>query len=287
MCSINYTQHIQQLSELHTQLHNENNKLEEINNKKICIENQINLINKKISSNAIYNMLNEWSDDIITYITKFLNGHSIANLYNTSTLFRIRIKNIYLIIVFKFTFDTNHNYNKIKTHSGMQKFACVFSLQYMKTHNIHIHYILANLINLYDFKNNKLIFKNNINIEEYSQIMLLNKIIKSNTKLKYITFENYKQFLSNYDIKYSSQNNDGKIKEFLNICKILPDSNNNNEFYYYYNHMKVFMNKYVPSIKSSDFRLKIYKKFINDNYLYYYMFGYIYDKIIDSIYILN
>jgi len=281
MCSINNTTNVQQLNELQR-------KLQEINEEQKYIKEQIKFIERTISLNVINTILNECSDDIITCITKFLSSHSIANLYNTSKLFRIRIKKIYLIIVFKFKFDPEHNYRKIKTHLGMNKFACVFPLQYMKTHNIHIHYILANIIHLYDSnpEHNKLHFKNNINIEEYSQITQLYKILVSFTPSKKITFENYKQFLCNYDIRYSSQNNDERIKHFIDICKFPPGSNYN-EFYYFYNHLKIFVNKYVPSIKSGDFRRQEYMKIINENKLYYYMFGFMYDKIIDSVYVLN
>ena len=124
MCSTNNTTNVQQLNELQSEL-------QQINNKQECISNQIKLLKKKISSNVITTILNECSDDIITCITNILSSHTIANLYNTSKLFRIRIKKLYFIIVFKFKFDPEHNYRRIKTYLGMNKLLMVLFYFYI------------------------------------------------------------------------------------------------------------------------------------------------------------
>ena len=176
----------------------------------------------------------------------------------------------------------------------MHTFTCVFSIQYMRIHNIHINYILANFINFYDNDTlyNKLHFKNDyINITEYSKIFELYNIITNKTNsLKKITDENYKHFLNNYDIKYTHNNTSDKINYFIDICKNYENNTDfsiTNNFHLNYTFMKVFLSSNIPSIKPSSLRETHIKNIINENKLYYHMFGFLYEKFMDSVYILN
>ena len=286
MCSQDNTLLIQQLNNLEQQL-------KPINKTKMNIENQIQSLKKEISKNSIYEFINNSPEDIIQLITKSLSSHIITILYNTNKSFRERIKNIYLIIIFKFKFDENKNYRKINHKLGMHNFSCVFPIQYMRTKNIHINYILANFINFYDVEphKNKLHFKNNyINICEYNNILKLYNIISSNTtSLKKNTNNEYKTFLNNYDIKYTRNNINDKINHFIDVFKNsqTKNSNFNNNFYANYNCMKVFLGDNIPSIKPFSFRGTHTKHIINIHNLYYRMHGFMYEKNIDSVYILN
>lgn len=292
MCSIDNIPHLRRLKELQQHLKGENEHLKYIIGNKKKIEKQIFSLQKEISKNSINTFINNCPEDIICFITTFISPYFIANLYNTNKSFRKRIQNIYLIIVFKFKYNTNKNYKKVKYIPEFLKFTCVFPIQYMRIHNIHINYILANFINFYNLEphKNKLHFKNNyINISEYLNILKLHKIInKTKNSLKNIRDKKYITFLNNYDIKYIYKDINDKIDNFLNICKNRQQNySTTHKFYFSYIYMKVFLSEYIPSIRPYNFRKIHIENNIYKNNLYQCMFCFMYEKIIDSIYVLN